>query len=250
VRGFIGSHLTDALVACGDDVIGLDAFTNYYAREKRTNLERAIGRGLSLVELDLSRDDLPQLLDDVDGVLHLAAQPRVRGSWGDSFSQYVRDNILASQRLFETAAPKRIRVVMASSSSVYGNAPTYPTREDATLRPVSPYGVTKQACESLARTYVECFGLRVVLLRYFSVHGPRQRPDMAFARIISALLAVDPFVVCGTGGAVTTLHVHRRRGRGHSRRDGRRPDRNRLQRGRRQRYKLERRDRNVRAPCR
>ena len=198
--GFIGSHLTDALLARGDDVIGLDAFTNYYAREtKRSNLERAIGRGLSLVELDLSRDDLSQLLDDVDGVFHLAAQPGVRGSWGDSFAHYVRDNILASQRLFEAAAPKRLRVVMASSSSVYGNAPTYPTREDATLRPVSPYGVTKQACESLARTYVECFGLRVVLLRYFSVYGPRQRPDMAFARIISALLAGDPFVVYGTG---------------------------------------------------
>ena len=135
----------------------------------------------------------------MDGVFHLAAQPGVRGSWGNSFARYVRDNILASQRLFEAAAPKRLRVVMASSSSVYGNAPAYPTREDAILRPVSPYGVTKQACESLARTYVECFGLRVVLLRYFSVYGPRQRPDMAFARIISALLAGDPFVLYGTG---------------------------------------------------
>jgi UDP-glucuronate 4-epimerase len=198
--GFIGSHVTDALLARGDDVIGLDAFTNYYPREtKRANLERAIDRGLTLVELDLSRDDLPPLLDEVDGVFHLAAQPGVRGSWGDSFAHYVRDNILASQRLFEAAAPKRLRVVVASSSSVYGNAPTYPTREDASLRPVSPYGVTKQACESLARTYVECFGLRVVLLRFFSVYGPRQRPDMAFARIISALLAGDPFVVYGTG---------------------------------------------------
>jgi nucleoside-diphosphate-sugar epimerase len=198
--GFIGSHLTDALLARGDDVIGVDAFTDYYARNtKESNLERALDRGLSLVELDLSRDDLPQLLDNVDGVFHLAAQPGVRGSWGDSFAHYVRDNILATQRLFEAAASRRLRVVMASSSSVYGNAPNYPTREDAALRPVSPYGVTKQACESLARTYVECFGLHIVLLRYFSVYGPRQRPDMAFARIISALFAGDPFVVYGTG---------------------------------------------------
>jgi UDP-glucuronate 4-epimerase len=198
--GFIGSHLTDALLARGDEVVGVDAFTDYYARDaKESNLERALGLGLSLVELDLSRDDLPQLLDNVDGVFHLAAQPGVRGSWGSSFTDYVRDNIVASQRLFELAAPKRLRVVMASSSSVYGNAPTYPTSEEASLRPVSPYGVTKEACESLARTYVECFGLQIVLLRYFSVYGPRQRPDMAFARIVSALLEGNPFVVYGTG---------------------------------------------------
>ena len=198
--GFIGSHLTDALLARGDEVVGVDAFTDYYARDaKESNLERALGEGLSFVEVDLSRDDLPQLIDNVDGVFHLAAQPGVRGSWGDSFAHYVRDNIVASQRLFEVAATRRLRVVMASSSSVYGNAPTYPTREDASLRPVSPYGVTKEACESLARTYVDCFGLHIVLLRYFSVYGPRQRPDMAFARIISALREGNPFVVYGTG---------------------------------------------------
>jgi UDP-glucuronate 4-epimerase len=198
--GFIGSHLTDALLARGDEVVGVDAFTDYYARDaKESNLERALGEGLFFVEVDLSRDELLPILDNVDGVFHLAAQPGVRGSWGNSFAHYVRDNIVASQRLFEMAAPKRLRVVMASSSSVYGNAPTYPTREDASLRPVSPYGVTKEACESLARTYVECFGLHIVLLRYFSVYGPRQRPDMAFAGIISALREGNPFVVYGTG---------------------------------------------------
>jgi UDP-glucuronate 4-epimerase len=198
--GFIGSHVTDALVTRGDEVVGVDAFSDYYARDtKESNLEHALDHGLSLIELDLSRDDLPQLLDNVDGVFHLAAQPGVRGSWGNSFAHYVRDNILATQRLFEATAPRRLRVVMASSSSVYGNAPSYPTREDAVLRPISPYGVTKQTCEALARAYVECFGLQIVLLRYFSVYGPRQRPDMAFARIISALLAGDPFVVYGTG---------------------------------------------------
>jgi UDP-glucuronate 4-epimerase len=198
--GFIGSHLSDALLARGDEVVGVDTFTDYYARDaKESNLERARGEGLSFVEVDLSRDELLPILDNVDGVFHLAAQPGVRGSWGNSFAHYVRDNIVASQRLFEVAAPKRLRVVMASSSSVYGNAPTYPTREDASLRPVSPYGVTKEACESLARTYIECFGLHIVLLRYFSVYGPRQRPDMAFARIISALREGNPFVVYGTG---------------------------------------------------
>jgi len=198
--GFIGSHLTDALLARGDEVVGVDAFTDYYPRDaKESNLERALGEGLSFVEVDLSRDELLPILDNVDGIFHLAAQPGVRGSWGNSFAHYVRDNIVASQRLFEMTAPKRLRVVMASSSSVYGNAPTYPTREDASLRPVSPYGVTKEACESLARTYVECFGLHIVLLRYFSVYGPRQRPDMAFARIISALRERNPFVVYGTG---------------------------------------------------
>jgi nucleoside-diphosphate-sugar epimerase len=111
----------------------------------------------------------------VDGVFHLAAQPGVRGSWGDTFARYVRDNILATQRLFEAAAPVGARVVMASSSSVYGNAEAYPTREDAFPRPISPYGVTKLACESLTRTYAECFGLETVVLRYFTVYGPRQR---------------------------------------------------------------------------
>jgi nucleoside-diphosphate-sugar epimerase len=135
----------------------------------------------------------------VEGVFHLAAQPGVRGSWGDTFAHYVRDNILATQRLFEAAAPAGARVVMASTSSVYGNAETYPTREDALPRPISPYGVTKLACESLARTYAECFGLETVALRYFTVYGPRQRPDMAFARVISALLEGRPFYVYGTG---------------------------------------------------
>jgi UDP-glucuronate 4-epimerase len=199
--GFIGSHLTDALLARGDEVLGVDAFTDYYGRErKESNLEESRANlGLSLVELDLARDDLGPLLDGVDGVFHLAAQPGVRGSWGDGFGRYVQDNIVATQRLFDAMASTGIRVVMASTSSVYGNAETYPTREDVTPRPVSPYGVTKLACESLARTYAECFGLEPVLLRYFSVYGPRQRPDMAFARIISALVSGDHFTVYGSG---------------------------------------------------
>lgn len=199
--GFVGSHLTEALLERGDAVVGVDAFTDYYARStKEANLRGARGEpAFTLVEADLSEADIGPLAAGADGIFHLAAQPGVRGSWGESFQTYVRDNILVTQRLFEAAAAAGVRIVMASTSSVYGNAETYPTREDAVPSPVSPYGVTKLACESLARTYGECFGLQVVLLRYFTVYGPRQRPDMAFARIISALRAGEPFVIYGTG---------------------------------------------------
>ena len=197
----MGSHLAEALLERGHHVVGIDAFTDYYARGvKEANLERARARsGFTFVERDLADGELEPLFEGVDGVFHLAAQPGVRGSWGDTFAIYVRANILATQRLFEAAARAKVRIVMASSSSVYGNAEEYPTREDTSPRPVSPYGVSKLACESLAQTYSECFGLGVVSLRYFTVYGPRQRPDMAFSRIISALLGGDPFRVFGTG---------------------------------------------------
>ncbi|MGH3005918.1 MAG: NAD-dependent epimerase/dehydratase family protein [Gaiellaceae bacterium] len=199
--GFVGSHLAEALLERGHEVVGVDAFTDYYAREvKEANLERARARpGFTFAERDLADGELEPLVEGVDGVFHLAAQPGVRGSWGGTFAIYVRENILATQRLFEAAARANVRVVMASSSSVYGNAEAYPTREDASPRPVSPYGVSKLACESLAQTYSDSFGLEVVALRYFTVFGPRQRPDMAFSRIISALLGGGPFRVFGTG---------------------------------------------------
>jgi UDP-glucuronate 4-epimerase len=199
--GFLGSHLAEALLRRGDEVIGVDAYTDYYPRGvKESNVEEAQRRfGLSVVEADLSKSPIAPLLDGVDGVFHLAAQPGIRGSWGDTFARYVRDNILATQRLFEAVAAAGARVVMASSSSVYGNAEAYPTREDAFPQPISPYGVTKLACESLARTYAECFSLETVVLRYFTLYGPRQRPDMAFSRIIAALLDGQPFQVYGTG---------------------------------------------------
>jgi nucleoside-diphosphate-sugar epimerase len=132
-------------------------------------------------------------------VFHLAAQPGVRASWGASFEAYVRDNVLTSQRIFEAAARIGTRVVWASSSSIYGNAETYPTREDARPQPISPYGVTKLACEHLARAHSVALGLDHVGLRYFTVYGPRQRPDMAFTRIVRALVAGDSFVLFGTG---------------------------------------------------
>jgi UDP-glucuronate 4-epimerase len=199
--GFIGSHLVERLLRQGDDVVGVDTFTDYYPRErKEANLAAAQSHArFSFMELDLASASLGPLVAETDGVFHLAAQPGVRGSWGETFVVYVRDNIHATQRLLEAAAAAKRRVVMASSSSVYGNAETYPTSEETQPRPLSPYGVTKMACELLARSYLDSFGLEVVSLRYFTVYGPRQRPDMAFSRIISSLLSGSTFRLFGTG---------------------------------------------------
>jgi UDP-glucuronate 4-epimerase len=199
--GFVGSHVVETLLRRGHDVLGVDAFTDYYQREVKESNIRSAQKDVafSIVEADLAGDSIAPLLDGIDGVFHLAAQPGVRGSWGDTFDVYLRDNVFATQRLFEAAARSGVRIVFASTSSVYGNAESYPTHEEMLPRPVSPYGVTKLACESLARTYAECFGLEAIVLRYFTVYGPRQRPDMAFARIISALLGETPFPVYGTG---------------------------------------------------
>src|SRR3954463_2965732 len=172
--GFIGSHLTDALVARRNTVVGIDGFSDYYSRaRKEANLA-----GLSdhprfrLIEGDVCEAELSRLLDGATGIFHLAAQPGVRGSWGETFEVYARDNIIATQRVLGAAAATDPRVVLASSSSVYGNAETYPTAEDTRPLPISPYGVTKLACECLAAAYAETLGLDVVMLRYFSVYGP------------------------------------------------------------------------------
>lgn len=199
--GFVGSHLSERLLARGDTVRGVDAFTDYYERSVKEGNLSALREadGFQLVEADLAEEPLEPLLDGVEGILHLAAQPGVRGSWGGTFAVYARDNLVATQRLFEAAAGAGMRVVFASSSSVYGNAETYPTTEDLEPKPVSPYGVTKLTCEHLARVYGESFGLDVIALRYFTVYGPRQRPDMAFTRIAKALASGDRFTVMGTG---------------------------------------------------
>jgi UDP-glucuronate 4-epimerase len=190
--GFIGSNLAAALVAAGHDVVGVDCFTDYYSEaEKAEN-----ARGLDVRRLDLAEDTLE--LDGVDGVFHLAAQAGVR-SFGDVFPVYVRHNLLATQRVFEAAVEARVRVVFASSSSVYGEAESYPTSEDAMPQPVSPYGITKHGCEQLARAYAVGFGLDAVVLRYFTVYGPRQRPDMFFRRVCDALLEDGSFEIYGTG---------------------------------------------------
>ncbi|HEX3455251.1 MAG TPA: NAD-dependent epimerase/dehydratase family protein [Gaiellaceae bacterium] len=190
--GFIGSHLAEALVAAGHEVVGIDAFTDSYDRElKEENASR-----LDVLRLDLAEDAID--LTGFDGVFHLAGQPGVR-SFGDVFPHYVRNNVLASQRLFEAAAASGVRVVFASSSSVYGAAERFPTPEDTVPEPISPYAITKLAAEHLARAYERSFGLDVVVLRYFNAFGPRQRPDMAFTRMCFALAEGRPFDLFGDG---------------------------------------------------
>ena len=203
--GFLGSHLCERLLDEGRDVVGVDCFTPYYARTlKERNLERLRDeRAFTLVERDLARDPLHGLLDGVDTVLHLAAQPGVRASFGDGFDAYVANNVLATQRLLEEAARAAVgSFVYASSSSVYGDAPCHPTTEGSPRRPVSPYGLTKVAAEDLAAVYQRCFGVPVVGLRYFTAYGPRQRPDMAFTRFLGRVLDGLPVPVNGDGRQV------------------------------------------------
>jgi nucleoside-diphosphate-sugar epimerase len=203
--GFIGSHLSERLADAGHDVVGVDCFTEYYARSlKEANLVRLREMAnFRLLELDLSEDDLGGLLDGVDAVFHLAAQAGVRGSFGDGFEVYLRHNLCATQRLLELAIAHPLRAfVYSSSSSVYGNPTHFPMTERTPLRPVSPYGMTKLATEELTATYHRCFGLPVVGLRYFTAYGPRQRPDMAFTRFMCAILDNEPLTVLGDGTQV------------------------------------------------
>jgi nucleoside-diphosphate-sugar epimerase len=203
--GFLGSHLCERLLSEGREVIGVDCFTPYYARAlKERNLERLREeRDFHLLELDLAADRLDGLLEGVDTVFHLAAQAGVRGSFGESFAGYVRDNVLATQRLLEQAARAMPRAfVYASSSSVYGDAVRHPTAETAERRPVSPYGMTKVSTEELAGVYMRCFGVPAVGLRYFTAYGPRQRPDMAFCTFFHHVLAGRPVPVNGDGRQV------------------------------------------------
>lgn len=200
--GFVGSHLSAALLDDGAEVLGVDAFTDYYSRlRKEQNLAHLRGRpGFSFLEDDLSEAPLAPLLDGVDCVFHLAGQPGVRASWGPDFVQYVRHNIAATQRLLEASMLHPLRkFVFASSSSVYGDAEAYPTPESLRPQPVSPYGVTKLAAEHLCEVYRTSFGVPVASLRLFTVYGPRQRPDMAFSRLVAAALAGEEFEVYGDG---------------------------------------------------
>jgi len=190
--GFIGSHLVEALLADGHDVVAVDSFTDYYDPA----LKEENAAGFEVSRLDLAAEDLA--LDGFDGVFHLAGQPGVR-SFGEVFGEYVRRNLLATQRVFESAARSGVRVVFASSSSVYGDAESYPTPEDLRPEPISPYGITKLGCEHLAYAYAGAFGLDAVALRYFTVYGPRQRPDMAFARVVDALARGASFELYGDG---------------------------------------------------
>ncbi len=200
--GFIGSHLSERLLADGHEVVGIDCFTDYYRRaRKEQNLEAARShRNFSFEELDLVDADLTAALEGADVVYHLAGQPGVRPSWGHQFDRYTRDNIIATQRLLEHLKGSHLkRLVFAGSSSVYGDAEAFPTRESALPRPVSPYGVTKLAAEHLAHLYTRNFDIPAVSVRYFTVYGPRQRPDMAFSRFMQALADGEAIEVFGDG---------------------------------------------------
>jgi nucleoside-diphosphate-sugar epimerase len=200
--GFIGSHLCERLLRDGHFVRGVDRFAPYYDRSvKQANLIASRKHDtFEFVEADLADADYKALLSKVDGVFHLAGQPGVRASWGDGFVDYVRDNVVATQRLFEALCRHGVPTVVASSSSVYGDAATLPVSEDEVgFRPVSPYGLTKLTVEHLARIYVAQRGIHVVALRYFTVYGPRQRPDMAFNRFVKSALAGRTLRVLGDG---------------------------------------------------
>ncbi len=200
--GFIGSHLSGALLDAGAGVTGIDCFTDYYARSlKEANLATLRDRrGFTFVEAALQDLDLKPLLADVTHVFHLAAQAGVRKSWGRDFDVYTRNNIEATQRLLESLVGMPIqRYVYASSSSVYGDDVPLPMREDTYLQPLSPYGVSKLAGEHLGHLYWANHGVPAVALRYFTVYGPRQRPDMGFHRFLTAVRDDKPITVYGDG---------------------------------------------------
>jgi len=203
--GFIGSHLSERLVSEGHGVTAVDCLTSHYDPvQKRSNLD-ALRKlpGCAIIEADLRTSDLPKLLEGVDVVFHQSGQPGVRTSWDSGFPSYVEHNILVTQRLLEAVRDRPIeRFVFASSSSVYGNAPAYPTSETDLPRPQSPYGVTKLAAEQLCTVYARTRGVPTVSLRYFTVFGPRQRPDMAMHRLIEAALSGTPFPLYGDGEQV------------------------------------------------
>ena len=201
--GFVGSHIAERLLADGHEVCGIDAFIDYYDRSiKEQNLEvpRSYGK-FTFIEGNLVSLPLNSLVDGTDWIFHQAAQAGVRASWGSEFARYIECNVLATQRLLETTL--RLggvkRFVYASSSSVYGDATQFPITEEAQLHPFSPYGVTKLAAENLCTLYQRNFGVPTVSLRYFTVYGPRQRPDMAFHRFCKAILRHEPISIYDDG---------------------------------------------------
>jgi UDP-glucose 4-epimerase len=202
VGGFIGSTLAESLVGGGEEVLGVDSFLDYYPRTvKEKNLEGlSASPRFEFREVSLQDADLPRILEGCDRVFHLAAQAGVRASWGTEFGIYTDNNILATQRLLEAAAGAKLSsFVFASSSSVYGDGAPLPMVEDVPLHPVSPYGVSKLAAERLCELYFVNHRVPTVSLRYFTVYGPRQRPDMAFHRLLKCALDGTPFRLFGDG---------------------------------------------------
>lgn len=203
VAGFIGSHLAERLLREGHRIIGVDAFTDYYPRPVKTaNLSSLLAEsGFRFIELDMAQADLGPVVAEADFIFHQAGQPGVRASWGKDFEVYVHSNVLATQRLLEAVkgSQRLQRLVFASSSSVYGQAQDLPLREESLPQPFSPYGVTKLAAEHLCLLYHANYGVPTVALRYFTVYGPRQRPDMGFHKFIQAAVQDRPIVVYGDG---------------------------------------------------
>jgi UDP-glucuronate 4-epimerase len=202
VAGFIGGSIARRLIAEGHAVVGIDSITDYYEPAiKRANLKHLDSDNFQFVEEDINTADLDTLLEGVEVVIHQAGQPGVRSSWGQEFDIYVNANVLATQRLLEASIrkPELRRFVYASSSSIYGDAETYPCLETDRPRPVSPYGVTKLAAEHLTTLYATNFGLSTVSLRYFTVYGPGQRPDMAFTQFLKAAVRGETITLFGTG---------------------------------------------------
>jgi UDP-glucose 4-epimerase len=200
--GFIGSTLSERLVADGAEVVGIDCFTDYYPRSVKEGNVTALRRqaGFRFVETAIADADLSALLADRTHVFHLAAQAGVRKSWGQDFRAYTVNNIEATQLLLEALVGRSVeRVVYASSSSVYGDAVGMPMREDALPQPVSPYGVTKLSAEQLCHLYFANYGVPTVSVRYFTVYGPRQRPDMGFHKFLRAAILEQPITVFGDG---------------------------------------------------
>jgi UDP-glucuronate 4-epimerase len=198
--GFIGSHLSTRLVGDGVEVRGVDCFSAHYDRPlKELNVAALMSeKRFQLIEADVALAKIPELIEEVDVVFHLAARPGVRDSWSD-FADYLHANVSATRALFDACAHAGVRVVFASSSSVYGDALRLPVKEDIELHPVSPYGATKAMTELLAGAYAAAYGLDAVGLRYFTVYGPRQRPDMGLSRFIESAAAGEPLHVFGDG---------------------------------------------------
>jgi nucleoside-diphosphate-sugar epimerase len=200
--GFVGSHLCEQLLADGDDVVGIDSLTDFYpVRQKKANVAGLLHHErFTLHHADLLTAPLSVLFAGADVVYHLAGQPGVRPSWGSEFADYVSRNVLTTQRILETLRTQPVwKLVYASSSSVYGNAEAYPTTETVRPQPVSPYGVTKLAGEHLCELYRVEHKVPTASLRLFTVYGPRQRPDMAFSRLVQAALSGSAFHVYGDG---------------------------------------------------
>ncbi len=200
--GFIGSHLCERLLDEGRKVVAIESFTDYYSPErKRQHIVPCLdNERFTLVEEDINSADLPALFSGADAVFHLAAQAGVRRSWGAEFDHYTEANILATQKILEALrTTEGVRLIHSSSSSVYGETNDLPMREDSLLKPISPYGATKLSAEHLCELYRINYGIEYTALRYFTVYGPRQRPDMAFSRFVMSALSGGEIEIYGDG---------------------------------------------------